>query len=43
MPIILVSANLPPAVAEKAKRLATCILEKPFDISKLTAAMTVLL
>jgi len=43
MPVLLVSANLPPAIAEKAKRLATCILEKPFEISKLTAAVSLLL
>jgi CheY-like chemotaxis protein len=43
MPIMLVPANLPPPVAEKAKRLAICILEKPFDISKLTAVVSLLL
>ena len=43
MPVLLVSANLPPAVAGKAKRSATCILEKPFEVSKFISAVSVLL
>jgi len=40
MPVMLVSANLPPAVAEKAKRLATCIIEKPFNIADLVRTVS---